>query len=252
VVVFALSDISVSKSNGVGTYNAGDLLVYTIVLRNLGPDAAPNVRLIDTVPVALQKVRWTCTAAAGGICPESGGVGSINSLLQTLPNGSSLTYILSGLVAVPAPSSLSNTAGVQLPADTTIEDPVLTNQSQTDTDLLDSVFKDGFESPIVNGLNGSVPIDLFSVQNAVNETATLIRSFNDINGEALRIYGRSEQGQGQGQLFLALALRLPDGSATTWSLGAWQPVNGDMLLNWYADADGKQGYRLRIAELRAR
>jgi len=246
--VFALSDISVSKSNGVGTYNAGDLLVYTIVLRNLGPDAAPNVRLVDTVPVALQKVRWTCTAAAGAICPESGGVGSINSLLQTLPNGSSLTYILSGLVSVPAPSSLSNTASVQLPADTTIEDPQLGNQSQTDTDLLDSVFKDGFESPIVNGLTGSVPIDFMSAQNAVNETAKLIRSFNDINGEALRIYGRSDQGQ----LFLALALRLPDGTSTRWSLGAWQPVNGDMLLNWYADASVKGGYRLRIAELRMR
>ena len=248
VLVFALSDLSVSKSNGVRSYSVGDLLVYTIVLRNNGPDAAPNVRLVDMVPASLQKVRWTCTAALGAICPESGGVNSINAQLQTLPSGSSVTYILSGFVASPAPDSLSNTASALLPIDTSVEDPQLSNQSQTDTDVLDSVFSNGFEDPLVNGLNGSVTIDFMSVQHAVKETATLIRSFNDSNGEAVRIYARREQGQ----ILLALALRLPDGTSTSWTLGAWQGISTDMRISWYAEADGEQGYRLRIAELSAR
>ena len=34
----------------VGTYVPGDLLVYTVTVRNLGPDAAANIRVRDQVP----------------------------------------------------------------------------------------------------------------------------------------------------------------------------------------------------------
>ncbi len=143
--VFALADLDVSLTNQVNSYQANGVLVYTLTLNNRGPDFAPGVRLRSQLPAGLFKVRWTCTAVAGAICPEAGGVSDINALVQTLPANGQLIYTLSGVVVSPAPLVIRATAAVTLPDDGTIEDPVLTNQSATDTDAIDGILRDGFE-----------------------------------------------------------------------------------------------------------
>jgi Domain of unknown function DUF11/Calx-beta domain len=143
--VFALADLDVSLSNQVSSYQANQILIYTLVLNNRGPDFAPGVRLQSALPSGLLKARWTCAAVNGAVCPEAGGVQDINALVLTLPANSQLIYTLSGAVPSIAPPQIRATATVSLPADGTIEDPLLTNQSATDTDFNDAYFRNGFE-----------------------------------------------------------------------------------------------------------
>jgi len=143
--VFALADLDVSISNQVSSYQSNDILLYTLILNNRGPDFAPGVRLRAQMPSGLFKTSWTCTPIVGAICPEAGGVADIDALVQTLPANGQLIYTLSGVVITPTPLEIRATAAVTLPSDGTIEDPVLTNQSATDVDAIDGIFRNGFE-----------------------------------------------------------------------------------------------------------
>jgi uncharacterized repeat protein (TIGR01451 family) len=148
-LVFARSDLAVSNSNGINAYEPGDLIVYTVSVTNLGPDAAAQIRVRDTMPAGLIDVVWSCIANGGVLCPESGGVGDLDVVSTGFPVGGLLDFTFSGNVDG-SPPQLINTALVELPADTTIEDLVPGNNSATDVDLLDGLFADGFESAAIN------------------------------------------------------------------------------------------------------
>ena len=139
-----LADLSVLKTNGVSTYVSGSVLTYSIVLNNLGPDAAPNVVFTDNVPVTLTGVTWTCAATGGAVCPQASGTGNINATVATLPANGRLSYTLQASLISPLPASVINTAQVSI-AGLAIVDPVLNNQSATDIDLPENIFQDGFE-----------------------------------------------------------------------------------------------------------
>ena len=240
-LVFASADLAVTKADAVSTYRAGDLLVYTMTLRNLGPDAAPRVSFTDLLPPPLVNPRWTCTGTAGAVCPQAGGVGDINAQALILPGNGLLTYTLSANVPRPAPSTISNTASVVLPADTTVEDPVTTNQSQTDINTLQVAFNHGFEAPAIHAPGGQVAVPAALRARAADVAAVLL-SLDDGLGEALRVYARTLDGRVE----LALAQRDRGG---LWTLGPWQAVNGEPQLLWYAQAqDG--AWVLVGAELR--
>ena len=234
-LVFALADLSVSKSNAVTTYSTNDLLVYTIVLSNLGADPARNVRLQDLVPTTLNNVAWTCS---GADCPAAAGVGNIDHLYPLLPSGSQLSYVLSGSV-VGLPQSISNTANIQLPADGTVQDPNSANNSATDTDRPELLLRDGFEAQAVNAPSGSISLAtaLSSLGRQPEATAQAlaraILSLDDSEGEALRVYARVLDGQ----LQLALAAR----QGNSLKLGYWQiyaePSTGPTL-TWTAIRTG--------------
>ena len=234
-LVFALADLSVSKSNAVTTYSTNDLLVYTIVLSNLGADPARNVRLQDLVPTTLNNVAWTCS---GADCPAAAGVGNIDQLYPLLPSGSQLSYVLSGSV-VGLPQSISNTANIQLPADGTVQDPNSANNSATDTDRPELLLRDGFEAQAVNAPSGSISLAtaLSSLGRQPEATAQAlaraILSLDDSDGEALRVYARVLDGQ----LQLALAAR----QGNSLKLGYWQiyaePSTGPTL-TWTAIRTG--------------
>jgi hypothetical protein len=144
-LVYALSDLAISNSDGVGTYRPGDPLVYSIVVSNAGPDAAANIRVVDPVPANLSSVVWACSASGGGACPVSSGSGNLDLTLASMPVGALINITLSG-IAGSAPT-ITHTASIVLPADTTIEDPVLGNNSASDTNLIEAIFANGFEGP---------------------------------------------------------------------------------------------------------
>ena len=143
-----------SKSNGIDTYEPGDLIVYTMVVSNLGPDAAAQIRVRDTMPAGLIDVVWSCVASGGVLCPASGGVGDLDLVTAGFPVGGLLNFTYGGNVDG-SPPQLINTALVELPADTTIEDLAPGNNSATDVDLLNALFADGFESAAINAREGS-------------------------------------------------------------------------------------------------
>ncbi len=146
-LVFAQADLAVSNDDGVSHYQAGELLIYTVTLRNNGPDAAPRVRIVDELPNELQTPRWTCAGTGGAICGQANGVNNIDAVVLTMPANATLIYTLSATVATPAPATISNRAEVFLPGDGTIEDGVLSNQSQTDVNTRQAIFASGFEGP---------------------------------------------------------------------------------------------------------
>jgi len=240
-LVFASADLSVTKTNAVNTYRPGDLLVYTVVVRNTGPDPAPQVRVRDVAPAGLTNVAWTCEASGGAVCPDAGGTGTLDHVVETLPSTGVLTYAYFGNV-IGRPLSIVNVAEVTLPADTTIEDPNLENNSASDTDLLDDLFADGFEAPGINSESGGVRLPGASLRSTSDEIARVTVRLSDLRGEALRVYARVVGGE----LQVALAVRGADGALR---LGAWQRSSGEPELVWTATSMAG-GFVLSGAELR--
>ncbi len=240
-LVFAQADLAVTKDNGVSSYRVGDLLVYTLILRNNGPDFAPGVRFNDVIPASLFNPRWTCAASAGAICPEAGGVLDINAAVSSLPSGAALTYTLSAMVPRPAPTSVVNRAEVFLPANNFIEDLVLSNQSQTDTDTLQLVFAHSFEAPSINQASGSFVIPSGALRGYAEPVAKVVYRLDDALGEALRVYSRTFEGE----LEFALATRDASG---LWTLQEWKTYATEPQLSWTAQTRDF-GYVLTAARL---
>jgi uncharacterized repeat protein (TIGR01451 family) len=149
------ADLSITKTDGVGTITAGSSTTYTIVVANSGPDAVTNAVVTDTVPASLTGVTWTCAGAGNGTCAAASGSGSINSTV-TLPSGASATFRLTGTVASGTTGSIVNTASVS----STVADPTLDNNTATDTDVIPPPAPtigvlDNFNRANANNLGGS-------------------------------------------------------------------------------------------------
>ncbi len=240
-LVFASSDLSVTKTDGINSYRPNDLLVYTITVRNNGVDAAPQVRLVDAVPASLDNVAWTCVSSGGAFCPAAGGVGSISQLYPNLPANSQLVYTLSGGVNG-SPASIVNTATVQLPNDGTVVATTPANLSATDTNVLDFLFANGFEDATVNAASGSFTFPSSSLRGALNTTAVSVFSLQDQSGEVLRVYARVLDGE----LQYALATR---SKLKVWRLSNWQTPTAEPTLSWRATRTA-DGFVFESAELR--
>lgn len=132
--VYVQADITISKNDNVTSYTAGLPLTYTIVARNLGPATASSVIVSDTKPAQINQWTWNCTVQSGG---ASGCDGMVNKTVDfsdtiSLPAGGAITYTVIATTTASALNPLTNTV-IVTPA-TAIFDPVLTNNSATDSD----------------------------------------------------------------------------------------------------------------------
>ena len=125
------ADLSITKTDGVTTVNAGGTTTYTITASNAGPSAVTGATVADTFPASLTAT-WTCSGASGGTCTASGS-GNINASVN-LPVGASVTFIVSANISAAASGTLTNTATVTAPAGVT--DPTPGNNSATDSDTI--------------------------------------------------------------------------------------------------------------------
>ena len=135
-IVNGLGDVSITKTDGVSTIVAGTPTSYTIVVTNPGPSKIDGIQVLDTVPVALTGVAWTCNPGGAAVCGTPSGFGSINDLLD-MPAASTVTFIVNAVVAASASGVLSNTALVTLPTGVVDSDP--TNNQATDLTDIESV-----------------------------------------------------------------------------------------------------------------
>lgn len=131
-------DVSVSKTNGGTSVQAGGQTTYTIVAANSGNTASGT--LVDTLPAELTGATWTCVGAGGGTCTAAGS-GNISDPIS-LPAGGTVTYSLTATVSPTATGTLTNTASVNLVGDT--EEA---NNFATDTDAIDVADTDSDEVP---------------------------------------------------------------------------------------------------------
>ncbi len=129
--VTARADVSVTKTDNVNTVVAGTALSYAITVANAGPSDAPQVRILDTLPVALIAANWTCSAT-GTTCPATG-VGSPD-FIASLPVGTGLTLVVNATVDPAAVGTLVNTVTAQVLGNPV--DPQPSNNSATDTDII--------------------------------------------------------------------------------------------------------------------
>jgi uncharacterized repeat protein (TIGR01451 family) len=126
------ADLAVTKTDGQATAVPGLPVTYTIVARNLGPDAVTTANVSDPLPPALTGASWACTASPGSGCPPSG-TGGIDAAVSLAANGTA-TFTLTATVAPTATGTLVNTASVTPPPGAS--DPIGANDAATDTDAL--------------------------------------------------------------------------------------------------------------------
>jgi uncharacterized repeat protein (TIGR01451 family) len=126
------ADLSITKTDGQTTVVIGQMITYTIVVSNAGPNAANGATVTEELPAALTGVVWTCVGANGASCTASG-PGNVNDTVN-LPVGGTVTYAVTGTVGDSATGSLTNTATVSTPAGVTDWDE--TDNSATDTDAV--------------------------------------------------------------------------------------------------------------------
>ena len=139
------ANLAITKTDGVANITAGNVVTYTIVVSNAGPDASNGSIVTDTVPATVTTVTWTCgTPTGGATCGAASGSGNSISTTANLPSGSSLKYTVTGTLSVGATGTLSNTATIITPASgvTDPNDPSRTgagNNSATDTDTITAI-----------------------------------------------------------------------------------------------------------------
>ena len=110
-----MTDLHITKTNGVNGVVAGEATTYTITVTNTaGPSDATGATVTDAFPTTLTGVTWTCTGTAGSACPTSGS-GNINTPV-TVPVGASVVFTATGTVDPAATGELVNSAQVLPPA----------------------------------------------------------------------------------------------------------------------------------------
>jgi uncharacterized repeat protein (TIGR01451 family) len=128
--LFQVSDVAITKTDGVTTAVPGGSVTYTITASNAGPDPVTGGTVTDTFP-AILTCTWTCVGAGGGTCTAAGS-GNIADTVN-LPVGASATYTATCGINSSATGLLTNTATV---AGGAASDSNPGNNSATDTDTL--------------------------------------------------------------------------------------------------------------------
>ena len=109
----AAGDLSLTKSDDQDPVNRGEILTYTIVVTNAGPDPATSTVVEDKLPGGLNFVSMATTA---GTCDRQGK--TVTCSLGTLALSASETVTIRARVSK-RQGSVSNTATVESPDDTT-------------------------------------------------------------------------------------------------------------------------------------
>ena len=133
-----VSDLSITKTDGVTSVNAGNTTTYTLVVGNAGPSTVAGAALTDPAVANLSVTSVTCSAATGGaVCPASGvTVANLqgNGISLNLPANSTMTFTVAASIASNATGSLTNSAAIAAPNGTT--DPTPANNTASDTDVI--------------------------------------------------------------------------------------------------------------------
>jgi len=132
--VRAVTDLSVTKTDGRTQYVPGSPVTYTIVVTNSGPSFARQVSVVDTLdPAIVSSAAWTAVFAGAGSAGAPAGTGSLGEIID-LAAGGTATYTIVAQTLPTATGSLVNTVVVQ-PSNLS-NDPNPGNNTATDTDTV--------------------------------------------------------------------------------------------------------------------
>ncbi|THF86439.1 DUF11 domain-containing protein [Deinococcus sp. KSM4-11] len=136
VTLPTVADLTLTKTDGVTSVNAGGTTTYTITLTNAGPGSANGTVLTDPAVTGLSKTGVSCAATGGAACPALTPAGLESGVtIASLPSGGSITLtVTAGVTATTG--SVSNSVTATLPAGTVDVTPTGT---VTDTDTVTPV-----------------------------------------------------------------------------------------------------------------
>ena len=93
-IVASSANLVVTGTGPTGTVAGGTDAEFVMTVRNDGPDAAANVRIVETVEGNLSLRGITCIAGGGATCPTTG----IDMRLTTMPAGGTLEFRVTAAV----------------------------------------------------------------------------------------------------------------------------------------------------------
>ncbi len=130
----ALTDLSVTKTDGQTQYVPGKPVTYTITVTNAGPSFASQAAVDDTLdPAIIASATWTAVFTGTGSTGTASGTGSISENIDLAVGGTAVYTVVAQTLAG-ATGSLTNTATVT--TSDLSNDPNPVNNTATDTDTL--------------------------------------------------------------------------------------------------------------------
>lgn len=136
IKVLPVSDLTVTKTDGVTNYIPGGRVFYTIVVSNKGPGDVINALVSDTKSPQISGWSWECTQSTGGAtgCTPASDISTDFTDLINLPSGASITYTVQTSIRSNATGNLINSVSVVPPEGTT--DPNPNDNSAVDIDMV--------------------------------------------------------------------------------------------------------------------
>ncbi|MFN7940396.1 MAG: GEVED domain-containing protein [Thermoanaerobaculia bacterium] len=235
------ADVSITKTDGVASVDAGSNTTYTITASNAGPSDAPNAGVADTFPAEITGVAWTCVGAGGGTCAASGS-GNLSQSVS-LPAGGSVTFTAVASVSGSATGSLVNTATVSSGAGVT--DPAPGNNSATDTDTINpvadlAISKSDGTTTVVPGLATAYTIVASNAGPATATGATVADTFPaacaSVTWTCVGAGGGTCTASGSGNI--SDSVNLPSGGSATYTAVCTTAANASGSLSNTATISG--------------
>ena len=231
VVASQVADVATGKSNGDTTVPFGGSTSYSIVLDNLGPDAADGCKLIDPVATGLSKSSVVCTASGGAVCPATLTVALLEGsglTISTFPLGGSLTFTVAATVTAAQGATVSNQATASLPA--AIYEGNWNNNTATDSDTVAAspsliILK---QATIAAGKPGSEFGYTITVSNTGQGVATNVILEDRVGAYTAFKLGTISPATGTPMGTTGLTMGTPDYSSTLSGTPVWgyTPVDG--------------------------
>lgn len=216
----------ISKTAAPATVNAGEDLTYVISVENLGPDAATNVTVSDTLASLVNTGGFQSAVASQGTCtPNTVTNGTSQNLscnLGTLNAGASATVTVVVRPSIATSGNRSNTATIRSPD---IGDPVLSNNSGSVSSAVTAI-ADIAVSKTATPLSvpaGAPLTFVATVRNNGPSTAQTVSMSDTLPGNAA---------------FISVSAVTGGGSCT--SVPAAGVIGGNLVCGWGAIASGSQ------------
>jgi uncharacterized repeat protein (TIGR01451 family) len=129
------ADLAITKNDGISVWTPGGSTTYTVVVSNNGPLNVTGAVFNDNKPVQVTSWSWTCAPDSGAVCGAGSGGSVTTNIADTvnIPSSKKVTYTIVAALTTTVPGNLVNTATITSPVGT--PDPILTNNTVTDTDL---------------------------------------------------------------------------------------------------------------------
>ena len=129
------ADLSITINDGISVWVPGGTTTYTVVVSNGGPLNVTGAVFNDNKPVQVTGWSWSCVPDAGAVCGAGSGGTITTNIADTanIPSGKKVTYTIVATMTTSVPGNLVNTVTITPPIGT--PDPILTNNTATDTDL---------------------------------------------------------------------------------------------------------------------